>query len=85
MPKGSFDKALDQINQIDVLAPGGRKALWAKLHLAYHQLEHNRSRNDALKLLRQVAEEYSNSEEGYEAMKMLERFERHGKEMNHGR
>ena len=83
--KGEFDKALDQINQIDVLAPGGRKALWAKLHLAYHQLEHNRNRNDALKLLRQVAEKYSNSEEGYEAMKMLERFKRHGKEMNHGR
>ena len=28
--KGEFDKALDQINQILVLAPGGQKALSAK-------------------------------------------------------
>ena len=83
--KGEFDKALDQINQIDVLAPGGRKALWAKLHLAHHQLEHGHNHSGVLKLLREVAEEYPNSEEGHEAMEMLERFERHGKEMNHRR
>ena len=83
--KGEFDKALDQVNQIYALAPGGQKALWAKLHLAHHQLEHNRNHSDAVKLLRQVAEEYPNSEEGYEAMEMLERFGKHKKEMNHGR
>ena len=83
--KGEFDKALDQVNQIYAIAPGGQKALWTKLHLANHQLEHEHNRSGALKLLREVAEEYPNSEQGHEAMEMLERFERHGKEMNHGR
>ena len=59
--KGEFDKALDQVNQIYLLAPGGQKALWAKLHLAHHRLEHGHNRSGALKLLREVAEEYPNS------------------------
>ena len=80
--KGEFDKALDQVNQIYAIAPGGQKALSAKLHLAHHQLEHERNLSGALKLLREVAEEYPNSEVGYEAMEILERFERHGKEMD---
>ena len=83
--KGEFDKALDQINQIDVLAPGGRKALWAKLHLAYHQLKHNRNHSGALKRLQEIAEQYPNSERGHEAMEILEHFGRLKKEMNHGR
>ena len=80
--KGEFDKALDQINQILVLAPGGQKALSAKLHLAHYQLEHEHNHSSALKLLRELAEAYPNSEEGHEAIEMLERFERHGKEMD---
>ena len=83
--KGEFDKALDQINQILVLAPGGQKALSAKLHVAHHQLEHKHNHGSALKLLRELAEEYPNSEEGHEAMEIVERFERRGNEMNHGR
>ena len=83
--KGEFGKALDQINQILVLAPGGQKALSAKLHLAHYQLEHERNHSSALKLLRELAEESPNSEEGHEAIEILERFERHGKEMDHGR
>ena len=83
--KGEFGKALDQINQILVLAPGGQKALSAKLHLAHYQLEHEHNHSSALKLLRELAEESPNSEEGHEAIEILERFERHGKEMDHGR
>ena len=80
--KGEFGKALDQINQILVLAPGGQKALSAKLHLAHYQLEHEHNHSSALKLLRELVEAYPNSEEGHEAIEMLERFERHGKEMD---
>ena len=83
--KGEFDKALDQVNQILVLAPGGQKALSAKLHVAHHQLEHKHNHGSALKLLRELAEEYPHSEEGHEAMEIVERFERRGNEMNHGR
>ena len=83
--KGEFDKALDQVNQISVIAPGGQKAVWAKLHLAHHQLEHRRNLNGTLKLLQELAEKYPNSEEGHEAMEMLERFGKHGKGMSHGR
>ena len=83
--KGEFDKALDQINQIYTIAPGGQKALWAKLHLAHHQLEHNRNRSDALRLLQEIAEQHPNSEQGYEAMEILEHLERRKKEMDRGR
>jgi tetratricopeptide (TPR) repeat protein len=83
--KGEFDKALDQVNQIYAIAPGGQKALSAKLHLAHYQLEYEHNRRGALKLLQELAEEYPNSEEGHEAIEILERFERHGNEMNHGR
>lgn len=82
-PKGEFDKALDQVNQIYVLAPGGQKALSAKLHLARYQLEHERNHSSALKLLQELAEEYPSSEEGHEAMEMLERFEGYRDRMNH--
>jgi tetratricopeptide (TPR) repeat protein len=83
--KGEFGKALDQVSQIYAIAPGGQKALSAKLHLAHYQLEHERNHSSALKLLRELAEESPNSEEGHEAIEILERFERHGKEMDHGR
>ena len=83
--KGEFDKALDQVNQIYAIAPGGQKALSAKLHLAHYQLEYEHNRRGALKLLQELAEEYPNSEEGHEAIERLGRFERHGNEMNHGR
>ena len=79
--KGEVDKALDQINQVDVLAPGGRRALWAKLLLAYHQLQLNRNHSGALKRLQDIAEQYPNSERGHEAMEILEHFERRGKGM----
>lgn len=80
--KGEFDKALDQINRILDLAPGGGKALWPKLHLAVHQLEYDRNSNSALKLLREIAEQHPNSEQGHEAMEILEHFERRKKEMD---
>ena len=83
--KGEFEKALDQVNQIYLLAPGGQKALWAKLHLAHHQLEHEHNHSGALKLLQEIAEQYPNSERGHEAMEILEHFGRLKKEMNHGR
>ena len=83
--KGEVDKALDQINQVDVLAPGGRRALWAKLLLAYHQLQLNRNHSGALKRLQEIAEQYPNSERGHEAVEILEHFGRLKKEMNHGR
>lgn len=81
--KGEFDKALDQINQILVLAPGGQKAVWAKLHLASHQLEHGRNLSDALKLLQEIAAQHPNSEQAHEAMEILEHFKRREKKMNH--
>lgn len=81
--KGEYDKALDQVNQIYAVAPGGQKALWAKLHLAGHQLEHDRNPGSALKLLQEIAEQHPNSEQGHEAMEILEHFERRKKEMDH--
>ncbi len=81
--KGEFDKALDQVNQIQLLAPGGQKALWAKLHLAGHQLEHEHNRSSALKLLQEIAAQHPNSEQGHEAMEILEHFKRREKEMDH--
>ena len=82
--KGEFEKAIDQMNQIDRLAPGGQKALWTKLHLAHHQLEHNHNSSSALEFLRELAKEYPNSEQGHEAIEILERFGRHEKETDHG-
>ena len=81
--KGEFDKALDQVNQIVILAPGGQKALWAKLHIAGHQLEHEHNHSGALKLLQEIAEQHPNSEQGHEAMEILEHFGRREKEMDH--
>ncbi len=81
--KGEFDKMLNQVNQILIIAPGGREALSAKLHVAYYQLEQGRNPSIALKLLQELVEEYPNSEEGHEAMEMLERFEEHRSEINH--
>ena len=83
--KEEFEKAFDQINQILALAPRSQRAVWAKLHLAHHQLEHEHNPSSALKLLRELAEEYPNSEAGYEAMEMLEQFEKHRKEVDHER
>ena len=83
--KGEFGKALDQVSQIYAIAPGGQKALSAKLHLAHYQLEHEHNHSSALKLLQELAKKYPNSEQGHEAIEILERFERHGKEMDHGR
>ena len=80
--KGEVDKALDQINQVDVLAPGGRRALWAKLLLAYHQLEHNRNHSGALKRLQEIAEQYPNSERGRDAMEILKHFGKLKKEID---
>lgn len=80
--KGEFDKALDQINRILVLAPGGQKAVWAKLRLAGHQLEHEHNRSSALKLLQEIAAQHPNSEQGHEAMEILKHFEKDRKEMN---
>ena len=80
--KGEVDKALDQINQVDVLAPGGRRALWAKLLLAYHQLQLNRNHSGALKRLQEIAEQYPNSERGHEAMEILKHFGRLKKEID---
>lgn len=80
--KGEFEKALDQVNQIYAIAPGGGKALWAKLHVAHQLLEHERHHSGALKLLQEIAEQHPNSEQGHEAMEILERFERHRKEIN---
>ncbi len=80
--KGEVDKALDQINQVDVLAPGGRRALWAKLLLAYHQLEHNRNHSGALKRLQEIAEQYPNSERGHDAMEILKHFGKLKKEID---
>ena len=83
--KGEVDKALDQINQVDVLAPGGRRALWAKLLLAYHQLQLNRNHSGALKRLQDIAEQYPNSERGHEAMEILKHFGKLKKEIDHER
>ncbi len=80
--KGEFDKALDQINRILVLAPGGQKAVWAKLRLAGHQLEHEHNRSSALKLLQEIAAQHPNSEQAHEAMEILKHFEKDRKEMN---
>ena len=80
--KGEFDKALDQMNQILVLAPDGPKAVSVKLHIADYQLAQGRDPSSALKLLQEIAEQYLNSEHGHEAMEILERFERRGKEMD---
>ena len=80
--KGEADKALDQINQVDVLAPGGRRALWAKLLLAYHQLEHNRNHSGALRRLQEIAEQYPNSERGHDAMEILKHFGKLKKEID---
>ena len=80
--KGKFDKALDQVNQILVLAPRGDKALWTKLHIAGHQLEYDRNSNRALKLLQEIAEQHPNSEQGHEAMEILKHFENHEREIN---
>ncbi len=80
--KGEFDKALDQVNQIDAIAPGGQKALWTKLHLAGHQLEYDRNSNSALKLLKEIAEQHPNSEQAHEAMEILKHFENHEREIN---
>ena len=81
--KREFDKALDQINQINVLAPGGRKALWPKLHLAGHQLEREPNHSGALKLLQEIAAQHPYSEQGHEAIEILEHFKRREKEMDH--
>ena len=78
--KGEFDKALDQVNQILILAPGGQKALWAKLHIAEHQLEHEHNHSGALKLLQEIAEQHPNSEQAHEAMEILEHFKSREKE-----
>lgn len=80
--KGKFDKALDQVNQILVLAPRGDKALWTKLHIAGHQLEYDRNSNRALKLLQEIAEQHPNSEQGHEAMEILKHFENHERKIN---
>ena len=80
--KGEFDKALYQINQILVLAPGGQRALWPKLLLAAYQLEHEHNRSSALKLLKEIAEQHPNSEQGHEAMEILKHFENHEREIN---
>ena len=80
--KGEFDKALYQINQILVLAPGGQRALWPKLLLAAHQLEHEHNRSSALKLLQEIAAQHPNSEQGHEAMEILKHFENHEREIN---
>lgn len=76
--KGDFKKALDQMNQIYVIAPGGQKALWAKLNLAHYQLEHKQNHGSALRLLQELIEEYPNSDQGREAMEILEGFEGRG-------
>ena len=81
--KGEFDKALDQVNQIYAVAPGGQKALWAKLHIASWSMHHQHNRTSALKLLREIAEQHPNSQQGHEAMEILEHFKRRKKEMDH--
>lgn len=78
--KGEFDKALDQINQILSVAPDGQRAVSAKLRLADHLLDDDPNSSIGWKLLRELAEEYPNSEEGHEAREILERFETAGKE-----
>ena len=80
--KGEFDKALDQVNQILVLAPRGGKALRAKLRIAGYQLAHEHNRSSALKLLQEIAAQHPNSEQGHEAMEILKHFENHEREIN---
>ena len=81
--KGEFNKALDQVNQIFVIAPGGWQVRSAKLHLAHNLLERGRNPSSASKLLQELSEEYPNSEEGHEAIEILERFEERRDRMNH--
>ena len=81
--KGEFDKALDQVNQIYAVAPGGDKAVWAKLHIAGNQLEHGHDLSSALKLLQEIAEQHPNSEQGHEAMEILKHFKKREKESDH--
>ena len=80
--KGEFDKALDQMNRVLVLAPDGPKAISVKLHIVGYQLEHDRNPSSALNLLQEIAEKYPNSEHGHEAMEMLEQFEEREKEID---
>jgi tetratricopeptide (TPR) repeat protein len=80
--KGEFDKVLDQMNQVLVLVPDGPKPVSVKLHIAGYQLAQGRDPSSALKLLQEIAEKYPHSEHGHEAMEILERFERRGKEMD---
>ena len=80
--KGEFDKALDQMNQVLVLAPDGPKAVSVKLHVAGYQLAQGRNPSSALNLLQEIAEKYPNSEHGHEAMEMLERFKEREKEID---
>ena len=80
--KGEFDKALDQMNQILVLAPDGPKAVSVKLHVAGYKLAQGRDPSSALNLLQEIAEKYPNSERGHEAMEMLERFKEREKEID---
>ena len=80
--KGEFDKALDQMNQILVLAPDGPKAVSVKLHVAGYQLAQGRDPSSALNLLQEIAEKYPNSEHGHEAMEILERFKEREKEVD---
>ena len=80
--KGEFDKALDQMNQVLVLAPDGPKAVSVKLHVAGYQLAQGRDPSSALNLLQEIAEKYPNSERGHEAMEMLERFKEREKEID---
>ena len=78
--KGEFDKALDQVNQILAIAPDGPKAPSAMLRAAHYQLAQALKQSEALKLLQELAEKYPNSEEGHEAMEMLEQFGERRKE-----
>ena len=80
--KGEFDKALDQMNQVLVLAPDGPKAVSVKLHVAGYQLAQGRDLSSALNLLQEIAEKYPNSEHGHEAMEILERFKEREKEID---
>ena len=73
--KGEFDKALEQVNYILVIAPDGPRAPSAMLRGAHYQLAQELKQSNALNQLRELAEKFPNSEEGHEAREILERFE----------